>query len=99
MYKGSICEILEKNNVDILSEEGNVINIMYEFDDVEVESSKSFCENDEEIEAFLQELAEDNLTEILEEIEEELSIICKLRKVEYSDLSYIKYSLELTDTI
>ena len=95
MNKNNICEILEKNNVDILSIEGNAINIIYEFDDVEVESSKSFCENDEEIEAFLQELAEDNLTEILEEIEEELSIICKLRKVEYSDLSYIKYSVEL----
>ena len=72
---------------------------MYEFDDVEVASSKSFCENDEEIKNFLLELAEDNLTEILEEIEEEFNIICKLRKVEYSQLSYIKYSLELTDTI
>ncbi|CDM68466.1 Hypothetical protein CM240_1303 [Clostridium bornimense] len=98
MNKDNICEILEKNNVDILSEEENIINIIYEFDDVEIASSKSFCENDEEIENFLVELAEDNLTEILEEIEEELGVICKLRKTEYSYLSYIKYSLELTYT-
>lgn len=97
MNKDNVCEVLEKNNIDILSEEGNIINIMYEFDDVEIASSKSFCENDEEIKTFLVELAEDNLTEILEEIEEELGVICKLREVEYSHLSYIKYSLELTN--
>lgn len=98
MNKKGMCEILEENNIDILSEDGDIINIIYEFDDVEIASSKSFCESNEEIENYLIELAEDNLSEILEEIEEEFNIICKLTKTEYSKEGYIKYSLELTDT-
>lgn len=99
MNKESICEVLEENNIDILScEENNIINIMYEFDDVEISSAKSFSENEEEIKNFLVDIAKDNLVEILEEIEEEFNIKCNLKEEEYIHLSYIKYTLELIAT-
>lgn len=96
MNKECICEVLEENNIDILrSEEDNIINIMYEFDDVEISGAKSFSENKEEIKNFLVEIAKDNLVEILEEIEEDFNINCNLKEEEYIHLNCIKYTMEL----
>ena len=95
MYKENICEVLEENNIDILSIEGNIINIIYEFDDIELKSAKAIGENEADIKDFLVELAEDDLSEIVEEIEEEFNIVCNLKQVEYTHLNCIKYELEL----
>lgn len=81
-----LIEFLEGNGVIIENNTDNIINILYKFDLVEINVATSYAneledisdeERENEKKEYLRDIAEDNISEIVEEAMEEFEISIK----------------------